>query len=86
MLLNVTFQRIPNSVNGSFTDLGYHKRPTFFGCNDFKAPLIIYLPNYYAVGETNQPTSQTTYTVSIVLYDTYKSFHPFQNKLRDGKN
>ncbi|PLW18591.1 hypothetical protein PCANC_09201 [Puccinia coronata f. sp. avenae] len=54
--------KIPNSVNGSFTDLGYHKRPTFFGCNDFKAPLIIYLPNYYAVGETNQPTSQTTYT------------------------
>ncbi|KNZ62894.1 hypothetical protein VP01_120g5 [Puccinia sorghi] len=54
--------RIPNSVNGSFTELGYHRRPTFFGCNDFKGPLIIYLPNYYAVGETNQPTLKTTYT------------------------
>jgi len=54
--------KIPNSVNGSFTELGYHRRPTFFGCNDFKGPLIIYLPNYYAVGETNQPTFKTTYT------------------------
>ncbi|KAI7945553.1 hypothetical protein MJO29_011941 [Puccinia striiformis f. sp. tritici] len=54
--------KIPSSVNGSFTQLGYHRRPTFFGCNDFKGPLIIYLPNYYAVGETNQPTSKTTFT------------------------
>ncbi|KAA1092589.1 Lysophospholipase 1 [Puccinia graminis f. sp. tritici] len=54
--------KIPSSINGSFTDLGYHRRPTFFGCNDFQGPLIIYLPNYYAVGETNQPTSKTTYT------------------------
>ncbi|KNZ63807.1 hypothetical protein VP01_109g6 [Puccinia sorghi] len=46
--------KIPNAYDGSFTKMGYHKKPTFFGCDSQpKTPLIIYLPNYYMVGKTN---------------------------------
>ncbi|KAH9452275.1 hypothetical protein MJO28_008850 [Puccinia striiformis f. sp. tritici] len=55
--------KIPNPYNGSFSEAGYNKRPTFFGCDsDPKTPLIIYFPNYYMVGETNVATKETTYS------------------------
>jgi len=53
---------IPNAIDGTFTKLGYNKRPTFFGCDDLKGPLIVYLPNYYATDPTNTATTKTTYT------------------------
>ncbi|WAQ90469.1 hypothetical protein PtA15_12A458 [Puccinia triticina] len=53
---------IPNSHDGTFAQLGYNKRPTFFGCEDLKGPLIIYMPNYYATGKTNTVTTKISYT------------------------
>ncbi|MBW0510821.1 hypothetical protein O181_050536 [Austropuccinia psidii MF-1] len=54
--------KIPNAIDGTFQNLGYNKRPTFFGCNsDPQTPLIIYLPNYYAVAKTNTLTKEATY-------------------------
>ncbi|KAI7945549.1 hypothetical protein MJO29_011937 [Puccinia striiformis f. sp. tritici] len=53
---------IPNAMDGTFTQLGYNKRPTFFGCDDPKGPLIVYLPNYYATGQTNTATMKIKYT------------------------
>ncbi|KAI9603161.1 hypothetical protein H4Q26_002476 [Puccinia striiformis f. sp. tritici PST-130] len=59
----VSMPKIPNPYNGSFSEAGYNKRPTFFGCDsDPKTPLIIYFPNYYMVGETNVATKETTYS------------------------
>ncbi|PLW13473.1 hypothetical protein PCANC_26776 [Puccinia coronata f. sp. avenae] len=52
---------IPNAIDGTFQDLGYNKRPTFFGCDDLQGPLIVYLPNYYATGSTNAATTKVSY-------------------------
>ncbi|EFP83164.2 uncharacterized protein PGTG_09117 [Puccinia graminis f. sp. tritici CRL 75-36-700-3] len=52
---------IPNALDGTFTKLGYNKRPTFFGCEDRQGPLIVYLPNYYATGKTNTVTTKISY-------------------------
>lgn len=54
--------KIPDAFDGSFINASYHRRPTFFGCNELGAPIIIYFPNYYAVDETNVPTAKTTFT------------------------
>jgi len=53
---------IPNAIDGTFTNLGYNKRPTFFGCDDIQGPLIVYLPNYYATDRTNTATTKLTYS------------------------
>ncbi|KAG0139668.1 hypothetical protein CROQUDRAFT_69979 [Cronartium quercuum f. sp. fusiforme G11] len=61
------FPKIPNSLDGTFVKLGYNKRPTFFGCHDTPAtPLIIYLPNYGAVAQTDSKSSQTTYDGDLI--------------------
>ncbi|MBW0468242.1 hypothetical protein O181_007957 [Austropuccinia psidii MF-1] len=54
--------KVPNTFDGTFASGGYNKRPTFFGCNSGpQAPLIIYLPNYYATAKTNVLTEETTF-------------------------
>lgn len=64
--------RIPNALNGTFKDLGYTRRPTFFGCNaPSTTPLVIYLPNYHAVAQTNLAVHKATYTVSPVVSVNY---------------
>ncbi|EGG10708.1 uncharacterized protein MELLADRAFT_103198 [Melampsora larici-populina 98AG31] len=50
--------RVPDPYEGEFSRRGYNKRPVFFGCNDKKGALIIYLPNYYIVASTDAPTAQ----------------------------
>lgn len=66
--------RIPNGVDGTFARLGYNKHPTFFGCNDpIPTPLVVYLPNYYSVAETDIPSTETTYSVSF--YKSYSGSH-----------
>ncbi|EGF97507.1 uncharacterized protein MELLADRAFT_85114 [Melampsora larici-populina 98AG31] len=61
------FPKIPNAIDGTFFQNGYTKRPTFFGCYDPPpTPLIIYLPNYGAVAETDSESSQTTYTGELI--------------------
>ncbi|KAH9817183.1 lysophospholipase catalytic domain-containing protein [Melampsora americana] len=61
------FPKIPNSIDGTFLEKGYTKRPTFFGCYDPPpTPLIIYLPNYGAVAETDSESSKTTYTGELI--------------------
>ncbi|KNZ48676.1 hypothetical protein VP01_549g4 [Puccinia sorghi] len=57
---------IPNAIDGTFAQLGYNKRPTFFGCDDLKSPLIVYLPNYYATDRTNTATNKMTYTADEI--------------------
>ncbi|KAI9612337.1 hypothetical protein KEM48_004199 [Puccinia striiformis f. sp. tritici PST-130] len=44
----------------TFTDRGYHRRPTFFGCNE-DVPLVIYIPNHYLSYDTSQSTMQAVY-------------------------
>lgn len=53
---------IPNPIDGTFEGLGYNKRPTFFGCDDFQSPLIVYLPNYFSTEKTNMETTKMTYS------------------------
>lgn len=57
-------RRIPNSLDGTFDRLGFNKKPTLFGCNeDSKTPLVLYLPNYKAVAETDIESGVSTYSV-----------------------
>ncbi|PLW18607.1 hypothetical protein PCANC_09197 [Puccinia coronata f. sp. avenae] len=58
---------IPNASDGTFTKLGYTKRPTFFGCDDLRGPLIIYMPNYHATEDTNAATEKLTFKLLKML-------------------
>ncbi|CAH7684851.1 lysophospholipase catalytic domain-domain-containing protein [Phakopsora pachyrhizi] len=57
------FPKIPDSINGTFANLGYNKRPTFFGCNaPPPTPIIVYIPNYFSVAKTDVATGTATFT------------------------
>ncbi|POW17712.1 hypothetical protein PSTT_00314 [Puccinia striiformis] len=58
---NIHFPTIPDT-NGTFKQKGLDKKPSFFGCDDFKSPIIIYLPNYFVVTDTDQATMKTEYS------------------------
>ncbi|OAV87732.1 hypothetical protein PTTG_02953 [Puccinia triticina 1-1 BBBD Race 1] len=58
---NIHFPKIPE-IEGPFTEKGLAKKPSFFGCNDTLAPLIVYLPNYFVLTDTNQATMKAAYT------------------------
>lgn len=61
------FPKIPNTLDGTFESLGFNKHPTIFGCDDhYKGPLVLYLPNYRAVADTDQESGQTTYPGELV--------------------
>jgi hypothetical protein len=49
----------------TFTERGYNRRPTFFGC-DKDVPLVVYLPNHLVTKETDQSTMQAVYKVSAM--------------------
>ncbi|KAH9810274.1 lysophospholipase catalytic domain-containing protein [Melampsora americana] len=53
-----SFPQVPDPYEGEFSRRGYNKRPVFFGCNEQKGALIIYLPNYFIVARTDAPTAQ----------------------------
>lgn len=55
------FPKIPD-YRSEFSQLGLHQRPSFFGCYETDAPLVIYFPNYYMVAETDFTTVQASYT------------------------
>lgn len=56
------FPHVPETYRSTkFADLGYNKRPTFFGC-DQEGPLIVYIPNYYVNHDTSHATMQAVYT------------------------
>ncbi|KAH9816824.1 lysophospholipase [Melampsora americana] len=64
---NYKFPRIPNSLDGTFESLGFNKHPTIFGCDDdYTGPLVLYLPNYRAVADTDQESGLTTYPGELV--------------------
>ncbi|KAI9605782.1 hypothetical protein H4Q26_004150 [Puccinia striiformis f. sp. tritici PST-130] len=70
---------IPNAMDGTFTQLGYNKRPTFFGCDDPKGPLIVYLPNYYATGQTNTATMKiNTRPTRLIIFLIMDSHWPLK--------
>ncbi|WAR61855.1 hypothetical protein PtB15_12B547 [Puccinia triticina] len=55
------FPEVPETYQHStFTDRGYHKRPTFFGC-DKDVPLVVYIPNHYITHDTSQSTMQAVF-------------------------
>ncbi|MBW0481594.1 hypothetical protein O181_021309 [Austropuccinia psidii MF-1] len=54
------FPKMPGSPE-QFLRKGLNQRPTFLGCNETHAPLIIYLPNYFAVANTGTPTLKVDY-------------------------
>ncbi|CAH7686264.1 lysophospholipase [Phakopsora pachyrhizi] len=58
---NYHFPKIPDP-HKEFSELGLDKRPSFFGCNETKAPLVIYFPNYYLVAEADFITTHASYT------------------------
>ncbi|MBW0487391.1 hypothetical protein O181_027106 [Austropuccinia psidii MF-1] len=60
--LNYPYPKIPNTYDSSFVAGGYNKRPTFFGCDMDRGPLIVYLPNYFTSDPTDMPTMKAKYT------------------------
>ncbi|EHS63358.1 uncharacterized protein PGTG_21534 [Puccinia graminis f. sp. tritici CRL 75-36-700-3] len=58
---NIHFPKIPE-IDGPFTEKGLAKKPSFFGCHDQLAPIVIYLPNYFVVTDTNQATMKAEYS------------------------
>ncbi|KAG0147542.1 hypothetical protein CROQUDRAFT_42641 [Cronartium quercuum f. sp. fusiforme G11] len=61
------FPRIPNSLDGTFSKLGFNEHPTVFGCyEDDSTPLVVYLPNYKAVADTDYESGLTTYSGKLV--------------------
>ncbi|EGG04873.1 uncharacterized protein MELLADRAFT_108088 [Melampsora larici-populina 98AG31] len=61
------FPKIPNTLDGTFESLGFNKRPTIFGCYDnYTGPLVLYLPNYRAVADTDEESGLTTYPGELV--------------------
>ncbi|POV98291.1 hypothetical protein PSHT_14090 [Puccinia striiformis] len=79
------FPEVPETYHHTtFTDRGYHKRPTFFGCNK-DVPLVVYIPNHYLSYDTSQSTMQAVYKKEDVkgffdngFYVATQS-HPSQN-------
>ncbi|KAG0148718.1 hypothetical protein CROQUDRAFT_692636 [Cronartium quercuum f. sp. fusiforme G11] len=51
---------------GPFTEKGLNKRPSFFGCYEPLAPLVIYFPNYFVLANTKMATMKADYTVSEI--------------------
>ncbi|PLW33868.1 hypothetical protein PCANC_15029 [Puccinia coronata f. sp. avenae] len=79
------FPEIPETYQHStFTDRGYHKRPTFFGC-DKDVPLVVYIPNHFLSHDTSQSTMQAVYKKEEVMGFFENGFfiatqtHPSQN-------
>ncbi|KAA1092492.1 hypothetical protein PGT21_004858 [Puccinia graminis f. sp. tritici] len=55
------FPEVPETYkHTTFTDRGYHRRPTFFGC-DKDVPLVVYIPNHFVTKDTSQSTMQAVY-------------------------
>ncbi|PLW19872.1 hypothetical protein PCANC_05906 [Puccinia coronata f. sp. avenae] len=58
---NIHFPKIPDPRDPLFKQV-LNKRPSFFGCNETQAPIVIYFPNYFVVAKTDQATTKTAYS------------------------
>ncbi|KAA1092494.1 hypothetical protein PGT21_004899 [Puccinia graminis f. sp. tritici] len=79
------FPDVPETYqHTTFTDRGYNRRPTFFGC-DKDVPLVVYLPNHFVTKETDQSTMQAVYKQEEIKGSFENGFyiatqtHPSQN-------
>ncbi|KAA1089054.1 hypothetical protein PGT21_005312 [Puccinia graminis f. sp. tritici] len=79
------FPDVPETYqHTTFTDRGYNRRPTFFGC-DKDVPLVVYLPNHFVTKETDQSTMQAVYKKEEIKGSFENGFyiatqtHPSQN-------
>lgn len=63
---STSFPAVPDA--NTFVNLGLNTRPTFFGCNrsnfSITTPLVVYLPNYPYITESNISTFDLTYNDS----------------------
>lgn len=61
-----SFPAVPDA--NTFVNLGLNTRPTFFGCNSsnfsLATPLVVYLPNYPYITDSNTSTFDLTYNNS----------------------